>query len=149
MDIRVDLEKLKTLTREVRALEVEAKNMRSAYGALLMKLRELHLTIEGLEKHYGFKVDMEPLDVPASERDGDATLPAIRRSPIRSEEDIDQLLELGLAIGEDPELHELTDKKKRTIAELADTPKVSIVACLPEKIQHWTPRERKRRDDDD
>jgi hypothetical protein len=116
MTVRVDTETLRRLTKKVRELESESLRLRRENGAHLLKIKELRNTLEGLAYHAGGRVDMTPLRVR-----GDPTLPGKKQVPIRSDEDVEQIVEDGL-------------------------PADCIEVELPPSKTHWTPHKPKKGD---
>lgn len=89
MSIRVDLDKLKELTESIKDLEVEARGMRSKYGLMLSRIQELTNTLEGLSRHYGFSVELTPIELIGRDQE----TPNVGRFPFKSEEEASQIID--------------------------------------------------------
>ena len=88
MSLRVDLEKLRELTGAVKELEVEARVMRDEYERILSRIKQLHNTIDGLSQHFGFGVELTPVEILKKD---DLTLSG--RPPCITEREVDLMMD--------------------------------------------------------
>jgi hypothetical protein len=113
-DVRVDLERLKKLSKRVKVLENRIHKLESEKETMHDSIAELRNTVRGLAHHMEFQVELTPTG-----RIDDPTSPGFRRCPVRNEKDVDVMLDTAIPDDED-----------------------MVEAELPDSRLHWTPKER-------
>lgn len=90
-DIRVDLERLKRLSKQIKAMEQRLRKLEGERKTMSASISELRNTVRGLAHHMEFQVDLTPTG-----RVDDPTSPGFRRCPIRNEKDVDVMLDTAI-----------------------------------------------------